>query len=243
MNFSLKSQEAPFDHGTFIHVDDIPVLLKRNHLSKNMSLRIDPIEKIPVVVAPPKLSRKRIENFLHKSKEWLQEKMAPLKTVTDSPKNILFHGNSHKIIIHPPLSKRSKVDLDEDKKTFHIYAEPIVAYDHLERFLKKKALEVCKEKCRVHAKALGVSFRKIQIKEYKARWGSCAHSSGEISLSWRLIMAPPSILDYVCAHEVAHLIHPNHSVLFWETVARICPHYKRSKTWLKKNAMLLFQNF
>ena len=73
--------------------------------------------------------------------------------------------------------------------------------------------------------------RRLSIRDQSSRWGSCT-SAGSLSFSWRLILAPPYVLDYLAAHEVAHLVEMNHSARFWRVVAKICNHVERAKTWL-----------
>ena len=77
----------------------------------------------------------------------------------------------------------------------------------------------------------GVKVKRLSIRDQSSRWGSCT-SAGSLSFSWRLILAPPYVLDYLAAHEVAHLVEMNHSARFWRVVARECGHVERAKTWL-----------
>ena len=75
-------------------------------------------------------------------------------------------------------------------------------------------------------------YNKIYIRDQKTRWGSCS-SKGNLNFNWRLIMAPLFIMDYIVVHELAHLVHPNHSRDFWKLVKKIVPDYKEKKEWLK----------
>ncbi|MCX6807530.1 MAG: M48 family metallopeptidase, partial [Patescibacteria group bacterium] len=81
-------------------------------------------------------------------------------------------------------------------------------------------------------------YKQIRVTSAKKRWGSCSHK-GNISFSWRLIMATPSIIDYVIVHELAHLREYNHSKKFWQFVAKIIPYYKEQRKWLKDNGYTL----
>ena len=83
----------------------------------------------------------------------------------------------------------------------------------------------------VHTRALGVKAKRIAIRDQATRWGSCS-TTGVLSFSWRLILAPPFVLDYLAAHEVAHLVEMNHSRRFWRLVERLCPGMMRAKAWL-----------
>ena len=89
----------------------------------------------------------------------------------------------------------------------------------------------CTRRRSVYAEALGVRVKRLSIRDQSSRWGSCT-SAGSLSFSWRLILAPPYVLDYLAAHEVAHLVEMNHSTRFWKVVARVCGHVERAKTWL-----------
>ncbi len=82
-----------------------------------------------------------------------------------------------------------------------------------------------------HAHALGLAIRRVTVRDQSSRWGSCS-TTGMLSFSWRLILAPSQVLDYLAAHEVAHLVEMNHSAKFWRVVQRICPDHQSAKAWL-----------
>ena len=98
-------------------------------------------------------------------------------------------------------------------------------------FLKREARREVQKSAQEYAEALGVRVKRISIRDQSSRWGSCT-SAGSLSFSWRLILAPPFVLDYLAAHEVAHLVEMNHSPRFWRVVARVCPSVERAKRWL-----------
>jgi hypothetical protein len=98
-------------------------------------------------------------------------------------------------------------------------------------FLKREARKDLQKAAQLYADALGVRVRRVSIRDQSSRWGSCT-SAGSLSYSWRLILAPPYVLDYLAAHEVAHLVEMNHSPRFWRVVGRICDHVERAKRWL-----------
>jgi predicted metal-dependent hydrolase len=99
--------------------------------------------------------------------------------------------------------------------------------DHLKREAKRD-LEAASRR---YAARLGIAVKRVSIRDQASRWGSCS-ATGVLSYSWRLILAPPFVLDYLAAHEVAHLIEMNHSPRFWRTVLGICPDTRRAKAWL-----------
>lgn len=89
-----------------------------------------------------------------------------------------------------------------------------------------------------HAAALGRGFRALALRDTRSRWGSCTHD-GRLMYSWRLAMAPPEVLDYVAAHEVAHLAHMDHSPRFWAAVGGLCPGWRTHRDWLRRNGAAL----
>jgi predicted metal-dependent hydrolase len=98
-------------------------------------------------------------------------------------------------------------------------------------FLKREAVHHLAQASRRYASELGVAVKRISVRDQSSRWGSCSNT-GVLSFSWRLVLAPPFVLDYLAAHEVCHLVELNHSPRFWRLVTRLHPQYERAKTWL-----------
>jgi hypothetical protein len=107
-----------------------------------------------------------------------------------------------------------------------------------EKWYKSQALAILTERTRFFAQKFGLRFGKIRISSARTRWGSCS-TAGTLSFTWRLVMAPLEVVDYVVIHELAHLKVKNHSAVFWAEVAKMMPDYKRHVTWLKKNGQSL----
>ena len=105
-------------------------------------------------------------------------------------------------------------------------------------FLKLRARDALAAASDHYAGRVGRSYTRLSIRDTRSRWGSCS-SAGVLMYSWRLIMAPPAVLDYVAAHEVAHLVEMNHSDAFWAVVQDICPDYRAHKDWLRHNGDVL----
>jgi predicted metal-dependent hydrolase len=99
-------------------------------------------------------------------------------------------------------------------------------------FLKREARKDLEAAVARHSKQLGVKPRRMVLRDTVSRWGSCS-STGGLNFSWRLILAPPFVLDYLAAHEVAHIVHMNHSALFWKLARRLHPGTDRAEIWLK----------
>lgn len=99
-------------------------------------------------------------------------------------------------------------------------------------FLKTLARQRAEARVAQHAAALGRKAPPLRLRDTRSRWGSCT-AEGRLMLSWRLVMAPPAVLDYVAAHEVAHLVHLDHSPAFWALTARLRPDWKTWREWLR----------
>lgn len=108
----------------------------------------------------------------------------------------------------------------------------------VEAFLKRLAHERLGAACSRHARAAGRGYAKLTLRDTRSRWGSCT-SDGRLMFSWRLILAPPEVLDYVAAHEVAHLVHMDHSPAFWAEVARLMPGHAAPRRWLRDHGQEL----
>lgn len=105
------------------------------------------------------------------------------------------------------------------------------------KFYREKAREVLTQRVEHYAKAMGVTYGRIAIREQRTRWGSCSEP-GNLNFNWKLILMPPGVLDYVVVHELAHRREMNHSDRFWAVVEYYMPEYKKYREWLKENGRL-----
>ena len=172
--------------------------------------------------------------FAKSRENWIQSKL-----LNHVPEVILSYGSKilykgQELIIQPSHNKNISIS---DKKIFISGPENLIS-GKIKGYLKTKARDHLDYSSRKYSKKLGKQFKKITLRDTKSRWGSCT-SDGHLMYSWRLIMAPPEILDYVTAHEVAHLSYLNHSKEFWNTVAFLLPEFSDYQNWLKINGQLL----
>ncbi|OIQ01712.1 MAG: hypothetical protein AUK36_09200 [Zetaproteobacteria bacterium CG2_30_59_37] len=136
----------------------------------------------------------------------------------------------------------SRSRLDEAAGVLHLgmrgepTREAVIAA--LTRWYRKQASSVLSERVGVLSGRLGKAPSHIGIKSYRTRWGSC-HADGRIYFNWRLLMAPLAAIDYVAAHELCHLLHPNHSTAFWHEVEKLFPACKQQRQWLRRHGRLL----
>src|SRR5262249_43610527 len=98
-------------------------------------------------------------------------------------------------------------------------------------FLRREAKRDLEAASRQYAARIGANLKRVSVRDQATRWGSCS-TTGVLSFSWRLILAPPFVLDYLAAHEVTHLVEMNHSARFWRLLGRLCPNMQRAKVWL-----------
>lgn len=225
-----------------LQVNNIAVALRRNSLAKSLRLRIDLIKRQPVIIAPKRFSLQKVESFLLQHHDWLDEQLTAIMAKRACESEVLFQGKTYSLISQPTGRKRLSVQFDHLNQLIYHNTCPKLIKTRLKTVFKKEALALAQPLCAHFADRLGVSFKSLKIKDYKARWGSCRRDS-MLSFSWRLVMAPPFVLEYVCAHEVTHLVHFDHSPAFWRVMADIYPDYQQAREWLKQNSAVLFQQF
>ena len=121
----------------------------------------------------------------------------------------------------------------ENRKTDQIMISEEQRREGIER-----AKRIFPERTAYFALRMGVDYGRITIREQKTRWGSCS-SKGNLNFNWKLILAPPEVLDYVVVHELCHLKEMNHSKAFWDEVGKVMPEYETYKLWLKENGWKL----
>lgn len=126
--------------------------------------------------------------------------------------------------------QKDKTDIEQLKKE----EKEDTRLQYLTKVYKKQAKQYIYERVEYYLPLTGGAYRAIRIGDQKTRWGSCS-SNGTLSFSWRLMLAPPRVLDYVVIHELCHLTYMNHSKAFWDKVESIDPDYREHRQWLKEN--------
>jgi len=114
---------------------------------------------------------------------------------------------------------------------------PEEAKKRLAAWYQKEARQVFLARVAAYGPKLGVAPAAVRLSSAKGRWGSCSRTG--VNLVWRLVMAPPAVIDYVVAHELAHMLHPDHSAAFWKEVERVFPGWKAQRKWLRDNGAQL----
>ena len=178
----------------------------------------------------------------------VEEMTIPYEIVRSKRKTYGIHvAPGGKVTVRIPLrgSEKCAISLAESKKNWiascvlklqnvPVQREKTPSEKRLEAIYRKAAREYFPKRVSHYARMLGVTYGKISIRDQKTRWGSCS-SEGNLSFNWRLILAPPDVLDYVVIHELCHRKEMNHSKEFWALVESLMPEYKERRKWLREN--------
>jgi len=210
------------------------IRLRRHRRARRYTLRIHPTDREAILTMPPRGTIVEAREFAQLHGGWIAARLGRLpKAAPFQPGTVVpLRGVPHRIVHRS--GERGTVwteTRDSGDKIICVAG----GYDFIDRrvhdFLKREARRDLQKSAHDYAQALGVRVRRLSIRDQSSRWGSCT-SAGSLSFSWRLILAPPFVLDYLAAHEVAHLVEMNHSARFWRVVARVCPTVERAKQWL-----------
>jgi predicted metal-dependent hydrolase len=192
------------------------------------------------VRAPKGLSRKRIQAVVDEKAGWIAEKQAvaqrlkpPLRRY-EAGEMLLFLGQEYPLL--RPEGESCRVTFDGKRFLMPAgCADPVGA---CEAWYRAAARRVLQERVAKLASQHGFTYKKLRISGARTRWGSCS-TSGTLSFTWRLVMAPPAAVDYVVLHELAHIDHPNHSPAFWQRVGELVPDYKDQLKWFHQHGAAL----
>ncbi len=224
---------------------DAPVLVRRSARARRLSLTVNEARRGAVLTLPGYTSLEEAGRFLAQHFEWLQKRLAAMPRPVPFADGVVvpLRGRDHSLCFIPNGRQRGVVRVQEgDAAGTAETSLPVIrvagAQEHAPRrlkdWLKRQAREDLARHCAAHAGTLGVKPKRIAIRDQSSRWGSCS-AAGILSFSWRLILAPGPVLDYLAAHEVAHLLEMNHGPRFWAHVRETCAGMDEAKYWLKKN--------
>ncbi len=222
-----------------------PIRWRRNARARRISLRIDARAGEVVVTLPPRAARRAGMALLNTHAAWVRERLASLSPhIPFAPgERVPLAGLPHEIRLAPPSAAGEDEDGPEawlEPGAIVVAGPPSALPRRVAAFLRAEAQRRIQTLATGHAAATGARPRAVRLKDTRSRWGSCA-PDGTLAFSWRLIMAPDWVLDYVVAHEVAHLKELNHSPRFWAHVARLTPHRDAAVEWLRLNGPALLR--
>ncbi len=220
------------------------LLIRSKKRKKTISLQIKE-DGTTVVYAPYRTPMAEVEQFFNKQKRWLRKKIEQREKRLKEIKPKEYLPGELFLYLGIPYQLRIEDKMDGcDFLTFSsnqfVLARNKV-YQGSELFIdwyKRKSREYIEKTVKHYSQLLELNPGRIRISNALCRWGSCS-SNNNLFFSWRLIMAPCSVIDYVVVHELAHMKEKNHSVRFWGFVAKVIPDYKNQRLWLKENGHLL----
>ena len=213
------------------------VRLKRVATARRFTLRVRAADGAAVLTVPPRASLRSARDFADRNAAWIGARLAalperaPLLPGTPVP----LRGVPHRIVLDPRALRRVCAAAGES-------GEPVIAVSPrvpdpaaaVLAFLRGEAKADLAVAVARHAAAVGRPVAGITLRDTRSRWGSCS-SRRALNFSWRLILAPPPVLDYLAAHEVAHLVHMDHSADFWRVARSLAPHTDEAEAWLKRH--------
>jgi predicted metal-dependent hydrolase len=230
----MRCGDAPMEHLDLTGEPPVRVHLRRSARARRMSLRVSRLDGRVTLTLPPHAPDHAAHDFLVERAGWIRGHLAdfvPPETVAEGTR---LHVEGVPVTVVPgPRSELRTADgvLVISRRTRSVPAA-------VASVLKARARDRLTAACDSYAAALRCGYARIVLRDPRSRWGSCS-SAGALMFSWRLVLAPPAILDYVAAHEVAHLIEMNHAPAFWNLVEKLRPDYAAERAWLRENGAQL----
>jgi len=212
----------------------IPLKLRRSARARRITLRISQLDGRVTLTLPKRIALAEALDFAREKEGWIRDHLAarPEEVAVCHGVSLPVEGARHAVA---PGQGRG-VTLTAGG--LHVPGPAERVGPRLAGYLKQRARDRLAAACDGYAARLGRPYARLTLRDTRSRWGSCT-SDGGLMFSWRLIMAPPEVLDYVAAHEVAHLAQMNHSPAFWAEVTRLYGHYEAPRRWLRERGQEL----
>jgi predicted metal-dependent hydrolase len=210
------------------------VRIRRHRQARRYTLRIHAATREVVLTMPPRGTVKEAKEFAQKHGGWIAARLCRLPEATPFAHGMIvpLRGVSHRIVHRRAARGTVWTETAADGERLVCVAGDAPHVDRrIGDFLKREAKRELETACRRYGEKIGVRIKRVSVRDQSSRWGSCS-TNGALSFSWRLILAPAFVLDYLAAHEVCHLIEMNHSPRFWRLVERLYPDFERAKAWL-----------
>lgn len=224
-------------------LDDIgaPVEVRRHPSARRLTLRVSRTRRTVIVTLPSSCDLVEAGSFLHRNIDWVRERLGNLPQPLRCTDGMLMplRGDPHRIRYAGATGGAGpvqRVAADDEVAELRVSGQAEHAPRRLRDWLFAEAKGDLETRVAWHARNLGLKPKRITVRDQSSRWGSCS-TTGALSFSWRLILAPPAILDYVAAHEVAHLAEMNHGPRFWRLVETTMPRMDEARRWLRAYGM------
>ena len=239
-NFFRELQKRDRNFEFEIDGRNLPVKVVENDRAKRLTLRLTPSGDGLKVTTPSHVGDDEIHEFVLRNRNWAAVRLArmPEKISLAQGSVIPLHGVDHEIVLTGKSRGVIEANFKDGHYTLRVPGDEKATSRKLVDWMKKEARYELNKAVARHSATIGVRPKQIRITDTTSRWGSCS-SNRVLSFSWRIIMAPPGVLDYLAAHETAHLIEMNHSDRFWALTRKLCPETDRHKQWLRSNGARL----
>lgn len=232
-----------FRHGQRLDLDGTgPALrLSVNRRARRLSVRIDARAGEAVVVAPSAARLAEAVAFARSRRVWIEARLAerPQGRLIRPGLVLDVEGLAVRLVAVPGAASGRFATDDDGTVLLRAGGEGEAFARRVVNALKRRARMALAARTEAHCRALGLPLPKLSITDPRSRWGSCTPARGTIRYSWRIILAPPQVLDYLAAHEVAHLVHADHSPRFWAVVAALVGDPGPHRAWLKRHGAAL----
>ncbi len=212
----------------------ITVVLRPSARARRYSLRVSRLDGRVTLTMPRSASRSRALDFVREKAGWIRDKLSerPQEVLAEEGAVLPVDG----IDLEVARGRRSALvfGLGRIEVSARSHSVPAAVAGLVREHARSRLVAACD----AFSSELGRPYSRITLRDTRSRWGSCS-AQGALMFSWRLILAPPDILDYVAAHEVAHLAEMNHGPRFWANVERLWPDYRAHRAWLRENGETL----
>ncbi|MBO6717093.1 MAG: M48 family metallopeptidase [Rhizobiaceae bacterium] len=235
-----KSPAQPLVRDHEVAGRSLPLRIVENDRATRLTLRIAAGGTGLRITVPPGVSQSEVDRFLERHRGWLEQRLAkvPEQPTVRPGIKVPVRGVPHLIVHEPGKRGMAETARTEDGPVLIVHGD----IRHLPRrvadFLKREARREIEVLVAKHTATIGRRAKSVRFKDTTSRWGSCT-SDGALSFSWRIAMAPGTVIDYLVAHEVAHLIEMNHGPKFWKLCKELCLRTDEAKAWLKRNGSAL----
>jgi predicted metal-dependent hydrolase len=226
---------APIERMHDVAARTLPLRIVENARAKRLTLRIEAGGKGLRITVPPGIDPREVDRFLDRHQGWLESRLAKLPddAALRPGAKLPLRGVPHRIV-HEAGRGTVTISAVEGEPTLIVHGDRAHLQRRLADFLKREAKRDIEILVAKHTAAIGRRAKAVRYRDTTSRWGSCT-SDGTLSFSWRIMMAPKTVIDYLVAHEVAHLKEMNHGPKFWTLCRQLCPRTDEARAWLKKN--------
>ena len=229
-----------YRNGQRLPLDGLTARLSVNPRARRLSIRIDARAGEAVLIAPSERKLADVVAFARTKASWMRERLAerPCGTPLEPGAVIDLFGKPTRLIAVGGAGA-ARLTEDVDGPVIASGGEGEAYARRVENLFKRVARDTLRTRTDVHLRTLGQRPVKMSIADPKSRWGSCSPHNRSIRYSWRVVMAPPAVIDYLAAHEVAHLVHADHSPAYWSVVERLVGDHRPHRKWLRENGASL----